>query len=399
MSPSIAIAETREIVERSARLVDALRVVMGSTPAAGLGPIEAARILGVDKTLTSRLMTALRATDSMAALNSLPGTAPLRQLLRAARSKGADRVALQAADEELAAFDRSLQRTFGTRTHLDAVIADALPEARRRHQESARQVVYRGMALVKGVSIDLASITWVFHPSRERPDRVDMLVLAAFSGIRRLRPTASVRFISSYQSGQPELGAGLVREFCRPSDLSISAIRQASTTTYEISTGPIRRDATSDIALCEYLTAAHPAKCPIAGPKSFSCGDAVAHAYKRLALTMLVHRDAWVGCDFELRAYDTATRGLVALPDPARELDRLDIDESLLRTADGREALRRSPVRSHLDMVTAVTSPHAWDLGEFRGFHGEVVYPLYGAHIMLLHEAGNSVGADHPPNG
>jgi hypothetical protein len=393
--------ETAEIVRLTQRLMASFRRVLDSTSAAGLGPIETARVLGVDKTLTSRLMASLRATDPLAALHSLPGTTPLRQLLRATKTRGADQKALHAAESELAAFDQVLQRTFGTRTHLEAVIADSLPEARRRHQDSARQAVYRGMALVKGVSIELASLTWVFHPSRDRPDRVDLLVLASFSGIRRLRPTASVRFISSYASGQPERGARLVREFCRPSDLSITATRQSSYTTYEISTGPIRRDVTSDIALCEYLPAAHPVRSPASGTRTFTCGDAVAHAYKRLTLTMLVHRGAWVGCDFALRAYDTATRGLVALPDPVRELDRLEIDESVLCTDDAREALQRSPVRGHADMVTAVVSPHAWEVSEFRAFHCEVLYPLYGAHIMLLHEQGGvgSIGADHPSDG
>src|SRR4051812_48739689 len=152
LEPATTHPETADLVRLSDQLTTALRALIGSSPFGGLGPIELARVLGVDKTLTSRLMAALRASDPLAALGSLPGTAPLRQFVRAARRHGADGAAARGAEAELRAFDRELQRSFGTRTRLDAVIADALPQTRRRHQESARQAVYRGMALLKGVS-------------------------------------------------------------------------------------------------------------------------------------------------------------------------------------------------------------------------------------------------------
>jgi hypothetical protein len=378
--------ETSEIVAQTERLTAALRTVLESTPASGLGPIEAARVLGVDKTLTSRLMASLRAAEPLAALHSLPGTSPLRQFLRAARAKGASRTAASAADEELAAFDQTLQRNFGTRTHLDAAIADSLPEARRRHQESARQAVFRGMALVKGVSIDLASINWVFHRNQDRPDRVDSLVVASFSGIRRLRPTARVRFVSTYPRTQPEGGAQLMSEFCRPSDLSVTSLRDETSATYEIASGSIRRNATSDIALRECLPAAHPADRPAGPGQVFAAGDAVAHAYKRLTLSMFIHRDIWVGCEFTVRAYDTATRGVVKLPDPLRELDRLDVDATVRHHRESLEGLRVSPVRGHAEMIRAAIAPRPWDLNDFHMVHSEVVYPLYGTEVVLVYE-------------
>src|SRR4029453_4852180 len=112
----------------------------------------------------SRLMSALRTSDSLVALSLLPGVVPLRQFIAAARERGASAKSVQAAERALRAFDHELQRSFGTRTRLDAVIADALPEARRRHEDGARQAVYRGMAMIKGASIDLESYTWVVHP-------------------------------------------------------------------------------------------------------------------------------------------------------------------------------------------------------------------------------------------
>src|SRR6185436_20122469 len=158
--------ETAAMVRLADELTTALRSMIDSSPFAGLGPIEITRTLGVDKTFSSRLMSALRAEDPLVALSLLPGVVPLRQFVDAARKQGARARAVQSAEHKLRAFDHELQRAFGTRTRLDAVIADTLPVARRRHEDTARQGVYRGMALIKGVSIDLESFTWIVHPSR-----------------------------------------------------------------------------------------------------------------------------------------------------------------------------------------------------------------------------------------
>src|SRR5262245_16922566 len=166
--------ETAAMVRLSDDLIAALRAVIDSSPFAGLGPIELGRFLGIDKTLASRLMSALRANDSMVALSLLPGVVPMRQFLAAARRHGAGARVVTTAERKLRAFHHELERAFGTRTRLDALIADALPDARRRHEDTARQAVYRGMASIKGVSIDLESYTWVVQPSRKATRRVDM---------------------------------------------------------------------------------------------------------------------------------------------------------------------------------------------------------------------------------
>ncbi|MEX2217680.1 MAG: hypothetical protein WD749_02880 [Phycisphaerales bacterium] len=379
--------ETATLVRLSDQLTTALRAVIDSSPLAGLGPIEAARTLGIDKTLASRLMTALRAPDPLVALSSLPGVSPLRQFVRAARLHGADPRTVKAAEAELSAFNAELQRTYGTRTGLDAILADALPDTRRRQQEGARQLVHRGMALLKGISIDLASVTWIVHPSRARPDRVDILVLAAFVGVRRLRPTARVRFAASHSRTRPEEHARLVTPFCRPADLAISTTREGALTVYEIATGPIRRDASSDVFLSETLPAATPLASPAEGPDTFCLGDCIAHPYRRLALRMIIHESAWPGCDFALAAYDTSVRGApVRLPDPARDADVLPLDAPILRSRLTPDTLRSFPVPNYHAALEHLTAPLGWDLTGARMFTGEMAYPLYGSEVLFIHQ-------------
>jgi hypothetical protein len=380
------------MVRLTDELTTALRSMIDSSPLAGLGPIEITRSLGVDKTFTSRLMSALRAEDPLVALSLLPGVVPLRQFVDAAREQGARPRAVQAAEHKLKAFDHELQRAFGTRTRLDAVIADTLPEARRRHEENARQAVYRGMAMIKGISLDLNSITWVVHPSAGNSRRVDILVLAAFVGIHRLRPTSRFRVGANHARMRSPENAKLLRQFCRPADLSISVSTEKDYTFYEVSTGSVRRDAAADVFFSELFSDAAPRKDPRAAKGIWHVGEVSLYPTRRLELVLLVHRDVWQGCDFSLRAYDTAGRDVIVLPAPDREFDRLSIDDTIVRVPANAEALRESPVPRYSDLLRHVTTPLGWKLEEPRGrptfnkISCEIAYPLYGSQILLVWE-------------
>ena len=383
--------ETATMVRLSDELTASLRAVIGSSPFHGLGPIEVARILGVDKTSTSRLMSALRADDSLTALSLLPGVVPMRRILAAARQHGAGARAVQAAEQKLRAFDHELQRAFGTRTRLDALIADALPEARRRNEDVARQAVYRGMALIKGISVDLESFTWVIHPSRRNPKRVDILFLGAFVGVHRLRPTARFRVGASYSRGRPEAGPKLLRQFCRPSNLSIATSQEKDFTFYEFSTGSVRRDAAADVFLTEFLPDAAARSEP--GRKGvWAVGDVLAYPIKRLELALIVREDVWQGADFSLRVYDTAMRGVVHLPDPERDVDRLSVEAAVVRSPADVESLRASPVPQFTEILGHLMARLRWKLEDrsgrpaFRKFSCEIAYPIHGAQAILVRE-------------
>jgi hypothetical protein len=379
--------ETESIVRRSHELIEALRAVLDSSPFAGLGPIELARALGIDKTLASRLMSALRASDRMVALSLLPGVVPMRQLLAALRQRGAGARALAAAERKLGAFDHELVRTFGNRTRLDALIAGELPEARRRHEDAARQAVYRGMALIKGVSIEKESFTWIVHPGRRNARRADLLFLAGFVGIHRLRPAARFRVGGSHRKARPAQGATILRKFCRPQGLSITTSSEKDYTFYEIVTGSVRRDAAADFFLSERMRDAVPRKAP--GP-GWIAGDVLMFPVRRLELNLLIHEDVWPGIDFVARSHDTAGRGMAHFPDPEREFDELPLHAQVVRSPANAETLRSSLVPRYTQILAHLTGPLGWSWETasgspaFRMFRCTISYPLYGAQIMLF---------------
>ena len=101
---------------------------------------------------------------------------------------------------------------------------------------------------------------------------------------------------------------------------------------------------------------------------------------------MIVHESVWPACGFSVRAYDTALRGLVQLPDPLREYNRLPIDSSIVRSPANTEALRTFPIPNYPDIVRRLTSSLGWDISGARMFSCEVVYPVYGSLVVLARE-------------
>ena len=373
--------ETAALARLSAKLASALRTIIQSSALAGLGPIEVARALEIDKTLASRLLTALRAEDSLTALSALPGTAPLRHFIRAVRDKGADAKSINAAERALQRFELSLQSTFGNRTRLDAALSDALPDLRRRQQETARQSVFRGVSLIRGMSIDLASITWIVYPSLEQPGRIDTRFLAAFLGIRRLRASARIRLAGKHASAAR--GEGLLRELCRPGDLAISMSQGHGEAVYDISTPSIRQDDDVDVFLTEFIPGA-PAS-PGSDGALHIYGDGVDHPYKRFVLSILIHNQVWPGCDFSLHAYDIATRGILLPPTPASEAFRLPLDAEVTRApVVNDESLGAIPIFGYGGILRSLCGPV--DLSQFRMFTCDLVYPMYSSQIAMVYQ-------------
>jgi hypothetical protein len=373
--PEVPHAEIAELERIATRLRASLRRVIRASPAAGLGPIELGRTLGIDKTTASRLLASLRADDPLVALSALPGVAPLRQFLDAAEQAGVEARNLAAARRALRTFDEALQHTFGNRTRLDAALSDALPQMGRRHQETARQSIFRGMAIVKGVSIDTASLTWIVLPSASDAGRVDIRVIAAFIGVRRLRPTARVRFAATHSGTRA--AATLLEGYSRPPGVTVRAVHQDDFSAYEVSTPSVRRDDDADVFFTELLAGAAPLGAP---PRGFAVGDDVAHPYKRMVFSLLVHGSVWKGARFSLEAFDTAARYPAARPSLGPLVERLPLDAPVAN-APAREGLATLHVPRLEEAIGEFIRPV--DHADLTLWSAEVHYPIYGSRLRF----------------
>ena len=96
-----------------------------------------------------------------------------------------------------------------------------------------------------------------------------------------------------------------------------------------------------------------------------------------------VHEDLFSGSDPSLRLYDTSFEGVADLNDPSRELDRLDMMESVESLGMGLSRCRSSDIGSYGEILRRVCETLDWSSGTFRGYRCRVDYPLYGTQVAM----------------
>ena len=145
------------------QLVESLSRVLGDVPGAPYRPQQLAKHLVLNKDLTSRLVRALKKRDPIAAIHVMPGPVPLRRVLTSAQKAGVSKDVVAKASSAIEAFDHLIRSEFGARADLDAAISASHPDARERHESTAKQAAFRGAAGIRGISVDV--MAGDFHAS------------------------------------------------------------------------------------------------------------------------------------------------------------------------------------------------------------------------------------------
>jgi hypothetical protein len=105
---------------------------------------------------------------------------------------------------------------------------------------------------------------------------------------------------------------------------------------------------------------------------------------KTLIVDVLVHQDVWPGVEPELRMYDTTGRGLANPTDPARDMDRIDILESIQDMGTRLEGFRAKEAGRYVEMVRYICGRLDWDSDHFRGYRCRVDYPVHGTQVAMV---------------
>ena len=99
---------------------------------------------------------------------------------------------------------------------------------------------------------------------------------------------------------------------------------------------------------------------------------------------LLVHEDVWPRCDPELRIYDTVVNGVADVNDPTRDIDRLDLAESVQPLGQGTSRFRATEVPNYLDLLNYVCRKVGWDGERFRAYRCRIHYPFYGSQTCMV---------------
>ena len=381
------------------QLSDTMKSVLDAIPGGPHRPQELSRVLAISKDLSSRTLNASSKKDPLAVAYLMPGPASLRRLLRAASKKQVSPELIRDAETAVHQFERLIHVDAGDRISLDGIISSWLPDARDRFETGNKQAVFRGMAQLKGVLAEVGVTTAIVHPNRDG-QTLDGVWLLGSLGLRRIRPGPPIHFFSgrveSSAKGNPKLTLdgcpadglnGLMLEaFCSNPIPEVETRHEGNAMHYtlpSIASGP---SSAVDLYVAEltpgcmrrYNTDKTPLYC---GPSS-----TIIVPVATLIFDVLLHEDVFPGQDPSLRIYDTAMGGVVDINDPARNIDRLDVSESVEYLGWNAATFRATEIPRYTELIAHACDKMGWDIGKFRGYRCRAQYPIYSSQLSMVFE-------------
>lgn len=376
-------------------LGETLSEVLDRIPDRPSGPQDLARTLGLDKVLTSRLLKAVRrGGDPMAVVYHLPGPEPLRRFVHAARKAGVDAERTEPALGAIDEFENLIRRDVGDRSALDALITSWLPEARREFELRRKQSAFKAMSQLKGVAADTNLATVLLHPSPDG-EHIDIVWIIGLLGLRRLRPGARVRFATRRIATEKkprkptaldgESTNGLLSqrldEFCSAPPAPVEAQSSGEVVHYTLAGDDYGPRSAVDLLMAEVNLAEIPRYVAAElGRKGYVFAE-IGTPSSSLLFDVLVHEDVYPGSAPTLEIYDTSFDGVVDVNDPARQIDRLELAESIESLGRGTGTFRAQEIPNYLELVRHVMGRMGWDGERFRGYRCRIDYPIYGTQI------------------
>jgi hypothetical protein len=388
-----------------AQLARRINRLVAAVPGAPVGPVRLARAIGIDKVLASRLLRAAASRDPVAVLKMMPGPEPLRRFAQAAARKGVARELADELESSAREFDELIRAEAGDRSALDAILAAWLPEAREEFELRRKQAAYRATSQLKGASADVLLETVFIHPSKDDPDQLDLVWVMGLLGLQRLRPGCTVKFASrrvafdksTGKERTPETLEGgsiegydglLVEQFCSRPVAPISVHHMGEVVFYTLGHDGFGPGSATDLVFVEVNRRELPQTVApdVHRPRKRWVSAEITAPAKVLVFDALVHRDLHP-TEPELFVYDTTFDGMANVNDPARDIDRMDLSESVQTMGEGIERFRSAEVPWYAELLMLVCEKLRWDGEAFRGYRCRCDYPIYGSQVAMAWEA------------
>jgi len=381
------------------RLASTLAALLDALPNAPHGPVALAKLLKLDKVLTSRLLKALRGRDPLAVVHLMPGPEPLRRLVRAALRAGVDAALVQDADGAVGAFEELIRTEAGDRSGLDAILSAWLPEARQEFELRRKQAVFRAMSQLKGIAGEVSLASAILHPSAV-PGRLDVVWLFGCLGLQRLRPGVPVKFASRRVAGTagaqrtPRTLAGdpvdaatgfdglRLDAYCSTPAPRLEVHRAGETMHYTLADHGFGPRSAVDLVFAEVNHDEIDAYAVEPGRRTFFFAE-VPIPVSRLVFDVILHESIFVGQEPTLTIYDTVLEGIASVNDRARDLDRLETAETIQSLGSGLRRFRCSDLPEYGTLLQEVCTRLDWNGAEFRGFRCRIDYPVYGSQVTM----------------
>lgn len=385
-----------QIVDTGGALLRSIHAILDPFSQQAPGPQALARHLGVDKVLTSRVLKATRSGDPIGALHAMPGPEPLRRLVKAAQRHGASAEAVIEASAAIGSYETLIRDRLGDRSLLDAILSSWAPDARREFELRRKQAAFKALSQLKGAEARAIVATVVLSPAAD-PQRVDVAWINGLIGLQRVRPGAPVTLTTRRLADAPDgrrptaldggpieaPGSLMLARFCTEPAPRMRARRVGEVVHYSLEDGAFGPGSSADFVFAEVNRAELPRyRAPDSQRRSYFFAESTPCA-RALQFDALIHEDLYPGSTPELTLYDTAFEGVADVNDPSRDVDRLDMLETIEPLGKGLSSIRSMDVPRYAELVSHVFGALKLDPSRFSAHRCRIDYPLYGAQVTM----------------
>lgn len=168
-------------------LIEAIQNVFDRLDPTPSRPADLCQIKGINKDLASKLFKGMNQTDSLVALYYLPGSEALHTFMRAVNRRMLNRSVTDKLKHAIKEYRDLVSLLPDGQVSLKTMISARSAELRSRYLHENRQIVYRGLANIKGVAADTQFTTWIILPDT-RSSRLNLVNLQGWDGLRRFLP-------------------------------------------------------------------------------------------------------------------------------------------------------------------------------------------------------------------
>lgn len=393
MTPLQSITQQTSIVELGSDIRGAFVTLFNSFPENERGPSAIARALGVNRVMVSKLLNAVRRDDPLEVVQHIPGPDSLRSITHASRMiDDVPDTVLDRTDACIERFASLIRDRFGTRGALNAAISDQNDSLRKHFDETARYDVYNGMRHVLGVEGDTWITSMIFTPNVEDEDTLSVTMIHGVLGMRRLRPDTPVRF--TYGPPYEEPGPGhdplqsdiSLLEFFENKPAPLISEHHNGQLVHRLAPFRVGKN-----ELVDMLTVSQDTR----GCRRYASQDrplggvAIFHdvPVRLLHCDAIVHEDAFPDTTPRVIAYNPGSRGPANPNDPARDIDRIDVCETIESLGNAAARFEAPAIPNYKHMVRRVFSRIGEPPENYRVYRLTMAYPVHGFQYVLAFDA------------
>jgi hypothetical protein len=369
-------------------LMQVLLEVGGRVPRAS----SLARDLGIDKTLSARILRALRPPDIASVIYEIPSPEGLRIFLAAACRGGLSEPNRDRAALAFREFERLISEFPGGRSGLNAAFS-GLSKATRDHTErAAKQAIYKSMSMLLGFSCDVSLATFIIRRSTIDAAFSDTAYVLGKYDVRRVRPSHAItmfgRTLVPAKADDPDTVTGrtldgrvtdsvndyLLTDYCTSPLPPMDVVRTSTAVLNVLPDGiPAVNESVSMVSAQLVRRSSH-----LASGAKYPCFEGFTPRMPSRVLVMdaLVEEGLFDGPPILGTTLHSLSGVPLAPGNPAFHLDEVSLQSPVQTLSQGLDQIDCPEIPAYAPMINDAFTRLGWDRSRFIGYRTLVMYPV-----------------------